>query len=94
MGNVWQQQAPTVPGYYWVRYVDIQGIPKEPDIMWLVEEGRAFEFGCEHSWTPGVGCFEYGPKIEPPNALAQGPGGSSPGPAGAMGSTATGTERQ
>lgn len=29
-----------------------------------------------------------------PNALAQGPGGSSPGPAGATGSTATGTERQ
>jgi len=28
------------------------------------------------------------------NALAQGPGGFSPGPAGATGSTATGTEKQ
>lgn len=28
---------------------------------------------------------------EPPNALAQGPGGSSPGPAGAMGCAANGT---
>lgn len=65
--TIWRKDAPTEPGYYWVRYVDMHGVPKEPDIMWLVEPGKAFEFGSEHTWTPGRGCFEYGPNIEPPN---------------------------
>jgi|JI10StandDraft_1071094.scaffolds.fasta_scaffold01019_38 hypothetical protein len=66
----WRNEPPTEPGYYWVRYVDIHGATREPDIMWLIEQGRAFEFCSEHVWAPGVGCFEYGPKIEPPNAPA------------------------
>lgn len=63
----WKKEPPTEPGYYWIRYVDQNGVPREPDIMWLVELGKAFEFGSEHVWEPRVGYFEYGPKIDPPN---------------------------
>ena len=67
LGGGWKREPPTAPGYYWMRYVDMNGKKKEPDIIWLVEPGRAFEFGSEHTFEPGAGCFEYGPKIEPPN---------------------------
>ncbi len=65
----WNRDPPTEPGYYWLRYVDSSGAPKEPDIMWMVERGRAFEFGGEHEWVPGIGHFEYGPRIEPPKDI-------------------------
>lgn len=64
----WKKDPPTEPGYYWARYVDTNGCPQEPFILWLIESGRAFEFGCEHEWQPGNDCFEYGRKIELPTA--------------------------
>ena len=64
--SIWKREPPTQPGYYWFRYIDMAGEPKEPDILWLIESGRAWSFGSEHDWEPGVGCFEYGPRIEMP----------------------------
>jgi len=63
MNVAWSKFPPTEDGFYWCRYIDTQGVPREPDIIKL-EGGRAFEFGSEHVWELQVGCFEYGPKIE------------------------------
>jgi hypothetical protein len=67
MTETWKKEPPTAPGYYWYRYVGLDGVPREPDIMHLLEPGCALEFGTEHTFDPGIGgCLEFGQKIEPP----------------------------
>lgn len=64
--SVWHKAHPARPGYFWFRYVNGMGDSGQPDVLWVLEDGRAFEYGAEHQPESVRGHYEYGPQIMPP----------------------------